>query len=194
MSTNLHDFLKQHGPAAIVSAIGTAVFCFTYISQFYCEPQLKTLRDANETTKSSYALILQGCDSDRKRLEQLDTTKEALYKSNSALTVNNYSVQSLTNKINELEASRAYLNSQLEKAYADNNALRTRLNEYEQNKEVFAKLAYLEKKKEEARMKAKDFFDQRTMQQFRQDNEMIAQETQEQILDLQKQFKCLRGS
>lgn len=180
----LHDFIKKHGPAAIVSAIGTAIFFLTY------DPRIK----ASDTNKSTYELLLNECKADQKKLEQLDPTKEALYKSNTALTVNNYNMQSLTKKINELEANKAYLNSQLELAISDNRALRTKLSEYEKNREVFEKLASLEKKKDDARSKPKEYYDPRTLEQFRQDNEMIAQETHVQILDLQNQFKCLRGS
>ncbi|MDC5675750.1 hypothetical protein OFM77_18270, partial [Acinetobacter baumannii] len=170
-----------------------------FFNQYVCAPQVEALKVANLSLQTTNNQLQKNYEDKNSESKSLDETKDKLTtnlnKSNSELIVNQYNVQSLNNKINQLNNEKEILNAQLNQAYAENRKLQAQLRNYQDNAEILQKISNLELKKQNARnVHARSVFDNKTDQEIRADNEIIAKEYQEQILSLQDKLKCMNPS
>ncbi|MDC5345578.1 hypothetical protein NRA48_17765, partial [Acinetobacter baumannii] len=194
-----YELVKKHLSAFIAAFAICLSGCTIFFNQYVCAPQVEALKVANLSLQTTNNQLQKNYEDKNSESKSLDETKDKLTtnlnKSNSELIVNQYNVQSLNNKINQLNNEKEILNAQLNQAYAENRKLQAQLRNYQDNAEILQKISNLELKKQNARnVHARSVFDNKTDQEIRADNEIIAKEYQEQILSLQDKLKCMNPS
>ncbi|MCU7697625.1 hypothetical protein OD757_10365 [Acinetobacter sp. AYS6] len=195
----IFELVKKNLSAFIASFAVSFPACLFLVNQYVSAPQVESLKLANASLQTSYNLLQKDYEDKKSESKSLDETKDILTtnlnKSNSELTVNHYNVQNLNNKIQELNNEKDTLNLKLDQAYADNRKLLVHLKNYQENADILQKISNLELKKQNARNgHSRSVFDNKTDQEIRADNEVIAKEYQQQILNLQDKLKCVNQS
>ncbi|WP_445536312.1 hypothetical protein [Acinetobacter sp. G18] len=193
------DFVKRNAPSFMASMVISFPACLWFVNQFVYTPKVEALEIINKDLQTRNNELKDEKDASKKESQDLgdkkDTLSTNLHKSNSELTVNHYNVQNLNNKIKELNNEKDTLNLKLDQAYADNQKLLAHLKNYQENADILQKISNLELKKQNARNgHARSVFDNKTDQEIRADNEVIAKEYQQQILNLQDKLKCVNQS
>lgn len=193
------DFVKRNAPSFMASMVISFPACLWFVNQFVYTPKVEALEIINKDLHTRNNELKDEKDASKKESQDLGDKKDSLttnlHKSNSELTVNNYNLQNLTNKINDLNNDKNILNLKLDQAYADNRKLLAHLKNYQENADILQKISNLELKKQNARNgHGRSVFDNKTDQEIRADNEVIAKEYQQQILNLQDKLKCVNQS
>lgn len=193
------DFVKRNAPSFMASMVISFPACLWFVNQFVYTPKVEALEIINKDLQTRNNELKDEKDASKKESQDLGDKKDSLttnlHKSNSELTVNNYNLQNLSNKINDLNNDKNILNLKLDQAYADNRKLLAHLKNYQENADILQKISNLELKKQNARNgHGRSVFDNKTDQEIRADNEVIAKEYQQQILNLQDKLKCVNQS
>lgn len=188
------NFLKKNTPAFLASLAITFPGSMLFVSQYYYGPQVDALKQANSSLQSSYDRLEKNYQEKKADFDRLNSSTEMLSthlnKSNSELIVNDNNVRNLNNKISELNSEKEILTSKLNQAISYNNSLNDQLNSYKQNDRILLKISKLEAEKKKLRDSSLvSVFDNKTDKERRDENDKIAKEFHEQILDLQSKLK-----
>lgn len=189
------NFLKSNTPAFLASLAISFPASMLFVSQYYCAPQVDALKQANTSLQSSYDRLDKSYQEKKADFDRLDSSTGVLStnlnKSNSELIVNDNNVRNLTIKINELNNEKEVLTSRLNQSINYNNSLNNQINNYKENDKILLKINKLEAEKKNLRDTTLiSAFDNKTDRERRDENDKIAKELHEQILDLQSKLKC----
>lgn len=189
------NFLKKNTPAFLASLAVSFPASMLFVNQYYYGPQVDVLKQANMSLQTSYDRLDKSYQEKKADFDRLDTSNQVLSthlnKSNSELIVNDNNVRSLNTKISELSSEKEILTSRLNQTISYNNLLINQINNYKENDRIFLKISKLEAEKRNLRDTTLiSAFDNKTDRERRDENDKIAKELHEQILDLQSKLKC----
>ncbi|MEN8383489.1 hypothetical protein [Acinetobacter radioresistens] len=192
---DLYNFLKKNTPAFLASLAISIPASMLYISQYYCAPQVEALKQANSSLKDSYTRLDKSYQERKTDTDKLNSSKEFLTDNlnnkNNELVSSIHSIKVLENEILNLKNKNDHLSSQLNEAIAYNQSLSAQISRYKENDPILLKINKLEAEKRNLRDAVTiSVFDNQTDKERKVENEKVADELQQQILDLQKLLKC----